>query len=196
MVALVTLGRKYGVQLGAAMATDQNKIAIVPASQEYLSSFRDCLDSVARERRWLMTLEAHPLEQVREYWSEMFAANDACFFAVDGERVVGWIDIKRHPEEGICHRGRLGMGILRDYRGRGIGTQLMAAALEKAKKNGLMRVELTVYDFNATAVSLYRKSGFVEEGRMIKARYLDGRFEDIINMALIFPENLPAEAAK
>ncbi len=140
-----------------------------------------------------MTLQAHPLEQVREYWSKMIAENDPCFFAVDGERVVGWIDIKQHPEEGICHRGRLGMGIHQDYRGRGIGTQLMESALAKARQRGLIRVELTVYDFNAAAIALYRKCGFVEEGRMVKGRYLDGRFEDIINMAVIFPENVPRE---
>jgi ribosomal protein S18 acetylase RimI-like enzyme len=177
------------------MPTDQSNIAIVPASLDYIASFRDCLDSVARERQWLMTLQAHPLEQVREYWSGMIAANDPCFFAVDGERVVGWIDIRRHPEEGICHRGRLGMGILRDYRGRGIGRRLMEAALTKAKQHGLIRVELTVYDSNVTAIALYRKCGFVEEGRTIKGRYLDERFEDIINMGLIFAENLPADAA-
>ncbi len=178
------------------MLTDQNNITIVPATLGHIASFRDCLDSVARERRWLMTLQAHPLEQVREYWSAMVAANDPCFFAVEDERVVGWIDIKRHPEEGICHRGRLGMGIHCDYRGRGIGKRLMEAALAKAKQNGLIRVELTVYDSNAIAIALYRKCGFVDEGRMVKARYLDGRFEDILNMALVFPENLPSAAEK
>ncbi len=72
--------------------------------------------------------------------------------------------------------------------GAALETRLMEAALAKAKQSGLIRVELTVYDSNAMAIALYQKCGFVEEGRMVKARYLDGRFEDILNMAVIFPE--------
>ena len=84
------------------MPTDQHEIRIVPASLEYLDSFRDCLDSVARERHWLMTLEAHPLDEVREYWTSVIADGGVAFYALDAEQVVGWIDImpdtrRRHP---------------------------------------------------------------------------------------------------
>jgi ribosomal protein S18 acetylase RimI-like enzyme len=178
------------------MPSDQPQIRIVPALLEYVDSFRDCLDSVARERRWLMTLEAHPPEQVREHWASMIADGGVAFYAMDGEQVVGWIDIKPYCEEGIRHRGRLGMGVHRDYRGQSIGSRLMKDALAHARQSGLLRVDLTVYASNTAAIALYRKFGFAEEGRMIKGRYLDGQFEDVIYMGLIFQENLPRDAAK
>lgn len=178
------------------MPADRNEIRIVPAALEYVDSFRECLDSVARERRWLMTLQAHPPAESREFWKKIIAENAPAFFALSGQQVVGWIDIKPHPEEGVRHRGTLGMGIQHDFRGRGIGARLMEAALAKAKKRGLIRVELTVYASNPVAYALYRKFGFVEEGRMAKGRYLDGRFDDVIHMGLIFPENLPPDAAE
>jgi ribosomal protein S18 acetylase RimI-like enzyme len=166
-------------------------INITPANLEGLESFRECLDSVARERKWLMHLQAHSLPECRQYWGSVIAADEPAFFATDGKRVVGWIDIKPNPEEGIRHRGRLGMGVVDGYRGQGIGRRLMEAALTKAKLSGLMRVDLTVYATNTAAIELYQKFGFVEEGRMIKGRYLDGRFDDILYMGLIFPENYP-----
>jgi RimJ/RimL family protein N-acetyltransferase len=175
------------------MSAENNEIRIVPASLEYIDSFRECLDSVARERKWLMTLQAHPPEEVRKFWEETIADDGPAFFAIDQMQVVGWIDIKPHPEEGIRHRGRLGMGVRCDYRGQGIGTKLMEAALAKAKQCGLIRIELTVYASNPVAYAMYRNFGFVEEGRMIKGRYLDGRFDDVIQMGLIFPENVPPE---
>jgi len=67
----------------------------------------------------------------------------------------------------------------------------LAAALAKAKEVGLIRVDLTVYAGNTTAIALYRKCGFVEEGRIVKGRFLDGQFDDVIQMGLVFEENLP-----
>jgi ribosomal protein S18 acetylase RimI-like enzyme len=175
------------------MSVDPSSIRIVPASLEYIESFRDCLDDVARERKWLMTLQAPPLVEVQVYWEKMIADEVTAFFALDGSRVVGFIDIRPDLKDGVRHRARLGMGVLCDYRGCRIGRRLLETALARAKERGLMRVDLTVYASNAAAIGLYRKIGFVEEGRMIKGRYLDGRFDDIIQMGLIFQENLPPE---
>jgi ribosomal protein S18 acetylase RimI-like enzyme len=175
------------------MSVNQNEIRIVPASLDYVEGFRQCLDSVAKERRWLLSLQSHPPEETREFWDKLITQDAPAFFALDANQVVGWIDIKFFDQEGIQHRGTLGMGIEQEYRGQGIGSRLMQAALVKAKQCGLMRVDLIVYCANAAAIALYRKFGFVEEGRMIKGRYLDGRFDDIIQMGRIFEENIPEE---
>jgi GNAT superfamily N-acetyltransferase len=63
-------------------------------------------------------------------------------------RVVGWCDVFPFKNPRLAHRGGLGMGLLRDYRGRGLGRGLIAATLETATKSGLEKVELTVYSNN------------------------------------------------
>lgn len=173
------------------MSDRAQTIRIVPATLEYLESFWECLDSVARERKWLGAVQAHPPEEVQQYWNRQIAEDVPAFFALDGQRVVGFINIDPQQREGIRHRGQLGMGVHVDYRGRGIGTRLMEAAIDKARQKGLIRVDLGVYASNPTAIALYKKFGFVEEGRIVKGRYLDDRFDDIIQMGLIFAENLP-----
>jgi ribosomal protein S18 acetylase RimI-like enzyme len=166
-------------------------IRIVPATLALVESFRECLDSVAREREGLAITEAFPLAQLRTFVAKNIDDNMPAFFALDEDRVVGWVDIRREERPDARHRGVLGMGVHRDYRGRGLGRSLLEKAVAKAKAVGLIRVDLTVYARNAAAISLYRKCGFKEEGRMLKGRYLDGRFDDVIQMGLIFEDNLP-----
>lgn len=68
------------------------------------------------------------------------------------------------------HIGNLGIAILRDYRGMGIGEKLMEKALEVAKEElGLKMVTLTIYEDNEIAIRLYRKLEFKEYGRLPKA---------------------------
>src|SRR5262245_14606766 len=167
------------------------EIRIVPAAMEHVESFRECLDTVARERSGLAITEAFPLEQTRTFVARNIDDNMPAFFALDGDRVVGWADIRREERPAHHHRGVLGMGVHRDYRGRGIGRALLEAALAKAKEIGLLRVDLTVYAGNTAAIALYRKCGFVEEGRIVKGRFLDGRFDDVIQMGLVFEDSLP-----
>ena len=51
--------------------------------------------------------------------------------------------------------------------------------------SGLERVELEVFASNARAVALYRRTGFVEEGRRRCARKLDGIYDDILLFGLL-----------
>src|SRR5262249_22974455 len=118
------------------MAKNASEIRIVPAAIEHVESLRECLDGVARERRWLGIVEAFPLEQTREFVANNIATGNPQCLALDGDRVVGWADIRRNDREDSRHRGELGMGVHRDYRGQGVGTRLLRAALEGASKSG------------------------------------------------------------
>jgi putative acetyltransferase len=75
------------------------------------------------------------------------------------------------------------MGLLPEYRAKGIGTRLMQATLAKAKEFGLEKVELHVYSNNNAAIALYRKMGFEEEGLIKKYRKLDGGYTDCLLFA-------------
>lgn len=49
----------------------------------------------------------------------------------------------------------------------------------------LERIELDVYEPNARARRSYEKAGFVTEGTLRHAHYSDGRFQDVVRMALL-----------
>ncbi|MBQ2610684.1 MAG: GNAT family N-acetyltransferase [Butyrivibrio sp.] len=65
----------------------------------------------------------------------------------------------------LKHRAELGIAILKEYWGLGLGKALMEACIECAKDAGYTQLELNVVAENERAVSLYKKMGFVEYGR-------------------------------
>jgi ribosomal protein S18 acetylase RimI-like enzyme len=58
----------------------------------------------------------------------------------------------------------LGMAVRSEYRGRGIGTELLKTLLEQAKMKGIYKLSLSV-DPNNPAMNLYKRFGFKEIGK-------------------------------
>ena len=87
----------------------------------------------------------------------------------------------------FAHHGELGMSILRAYWRLGIGRALLEYLEAWARRAGLRKLCLRVYDFNEPAYRLYAGAGFTEEGRL-KADVLraDGTYGDTIHMAKHF----------
>ncbi|MBN2089916.1 GNAT family N-acetyltransferase [candidate division KSB1 bacterium] len=165
------------------------KIQIKPTALNLVPGFHNALDAVAQERKYLMFLEAPPLEAVREFVSKLIQDNDIQFMALNAEgKVVGWCDIIQIHFPGFEHGGRLGMGIIKEYRGQGIGKMLMEKAITEARHRGLIKIELEVFASNIPAVNLYKKYGFKFEGLKRKSRYLDGNFDDVHLMALFLKD--------
>ena len=165
-------------------------IAIVPIDEAHVEGFHACLDAVAREKKFLAQIEAPPLERIRGVVRESVASDVAQFVALDGSRVVGWCDVFPAWAETVKHCGTLGMGLLPDYRGRGIGKDLLTACLAKARDNGITRVELEVRADNQRALNLYERMGFVREAVKRRGMRFDGVYFDSIQMSLIFDDRL------
>ena len=102
--------------------------------------------------------------------------------ALAGDVVVGEL----HVEPSRFGFGDLGMLVAAGWRGRGVGTALVAAAIEWARGRGLHKLTLSVFPHNEAAVALYRKFGFVEEGRRARhIRRASGELWDVIDMGLL-----------
>jgi RimJ/RimL family protein N-acetyltransferase len=107
---------------------------------------------------------------------------DRTFVALAAGEVVGVIFVI----ESSFGFGEIGMMVAADRRGRGVGTALVAAAIEWARARGLHKLTLSVFPHNAAAIALYRKFGFVEEGRHTKQiRRANGELWDLIDMGLL-----------
>lgn len=163
-------------------------IVIQPASLDLADGFWRALDVVAREHRYLIFQEAPPLESTRKFIAQVLAKGWSQFYALHDGKVVGWCDVVRDERPDRTHVGRLGIGILPEYRGRKIGPRLLAATIADAFEKGVARIELEVFAANERAFALYKKFGFVEEGRKRQARCLDGVLEDSLCMALLRAE--------
>ena len=163
-----------------------NQVTIRPISQADIEGFHSCIDSVARERKYLGFTQAAPIDGTRKSLVEDMERGVIRLIALDNAKIVGWCHIKPDSLEGFTHTGWLGMGILQEYRHQGIGSALLHQSLAEARNRGMERVELSVFASNLGAIRLYEKFNFQTEGRKKKARKLDGTYDDIIIMALIF----------
>ncbi len=70
--------------------------------------------------------------------------------------------------------------------GQGYGTEAIRTLLRFAfEELNLNRVSLAVFDFNERARRCYRRCGFQEEGVLRQAHYTEGRYHDVILMAIL-----------
>ena len=109
---------------------------------------------------------------------------------VDRE-VIGTIGLHTFPNQPRRHHvGAIGMVVRDDWQGKGVGTQLMQAAVDLADKwLNLSRLELGVYPDNESAIKLYKKFGFQVEGTQIGSAFRDGEYMDTLMMARVrFPQ--------
>ena len=75
-------------------------------------------------------------------------------------------------------------------RGKGIGRSATDLALEHAFLDlNLHKVYLTVLDTNTKAIELYKKVGFKSEGVLVDAAYKNGKYINMISMAIIAKGN-------
>jgi DNA-binding MarR family transcriptional regulator/ribosomal protein S18 acetylase RimI-like enzyme len=105
--------------------------------------------------------EAYVCKTLYDFLKEYDPAKDRIWFAEADGKTVGAIAIAGHPE----HTAQLRWFILHpDFRGRGLGKQLLNKALGFSRDAGYQSVFLETTDDQKTAVSMYRKAGF----RLIK----------------------------
>jgi RimJ/RimL family protein N-acetyltransferase len=159
---------------------------IVPITEEHISGFRAAVDAVARERRYLAFLEAPPLENVTRFVLDNIEHGYPQFVVASADTVVGWCDVLPNRTRVIySHCGTLGVGLLPDFRGKGIGRKLMGQTIDAAFAFGLTRIELTVREENVNAIALYKSLGFEIEGLHRNAVRIEGQYENLYSMALL-----------
>jgi RimJ/RimL family protein N-acetyltransferase len=131
--------------------------------------------------------EFHPtLAEEEKFLADHQAAENSVFLiAVAGDEVIGMLGCTGGRRRGNRHVVMLGMSVHREWRDRGVGSALMARAVEWARAGGVVtRIELDVYVENARARHLYEKFGFMVEGRR-RAIYRDGHYHDDLIMGLL-----------
>ena len=158
---------------------------VTPTRLADTPGLRQCIDLVARETHFLAFAEAPAQEDLARELRASARNNSVHLVAKDAQRVVGWVQIERGRGGSVAHRGDLGMGVLPEYRGCGIGRRLLADGIAAANGLGIHRVELEVRSDNRRALELYRDAGFAVESIVKGAMKIDGVHHDAFRMCLV-----------
>jgi RimJ/RimL family protein N-acetyltransferase len=132
--------------------------------------------------------EFHPTlaEEEQLLADRQAAANSVFLIAVAGDEVVGMLGCTGGRRRANRHTTLLGMSVRKEWRDRGVGSALMARAVEWARGSGVVtRIELDVYVENTRARHLYEKFGFEVEGCRRRSIFRDGQYHDGLIMALL-----------
>jgi RimJ/RimL family protein N-acetyltransferase len=152
------------------------EFVVRPAQAGDARAMAEIFAAVAQERDGIAT---EPPIDVEERAAAFARSADGSVVAVAGGRIVGMI----HVEASRHGFGEFGMLVDRDWRGRGVGSALVQAAVDRARGQGLHKLCLEVFPQNTAAIALYSKCGFTEEGRRVKQyRRASGELWDTIMM--------------
>ncbi len=104
--------------------------------------------------------------QYRRMFRRGWTDDEVNLLAMSQGRVIGHLSATREQGASTRHLAFIGMAVAKEWRGRGVGSALMAEAIRWGRGVRIEKLALTVYPHNAAARALYRKFGFEEEGRL------------------------------
>lgn len=169
------------------------RIALTPIKREYVDSFIKWLNDP--EITQFLTVYRPLTRMEEEDWLENLKnRKDTIHLSIviseedDSGKLIGNCGIHN-----IDWKNRFGeVGIMigeKEYHNQGYGAEAMELLLEYVFNTvNLNRIELVVYEYNARAIKLYKKLGFMEEGRKRQFMWNKGRYHVAIIMSILAEE--------
>lgn len=103
--------------------------------------------------------------------------------ATVNENIVGFSRCEGNQLKRFAHKVEFGVGVLKDYWGFGIGTNLLKESIAWTEAIGIKKITLSVLETNDSAINLYKKFGFKIEGILENDKKLsDGRYYHTVVM--------------
>lgn len=129
-----------------------------------------------------------PYQPISNWVKKLDCSRDGftCLVAVCDAGIVGQLGIEVFRSPRRRHAASIGMGVKASARRSGVGSALLAAAIDTCEKwMNVSRIEIEVYTDNRAALALYEKHGFVVEGTCRNHAFRDGRYVDVHVMARV-----------
>lgn len=98
------------------------------------------------------------------------------------DKIVGNGEVTREHYLETRHYGRLGLAILPQFRGRGIGREMVRTLVKESRTRGLKTIYVEFLSTNTAALHTYEKAGFEKSGRFPGKVSRQGKFLDSIIM--------------
>lgn len=126
--------------------------------------------------------ESRTVEE-RRAWLAAHDERHPVLVAVEGDEVCGWASLNVfNARAAYQHVSEISVYVAREWRGRGVGFQLLEELDKHARRLGYHKLVLAGLVANEPAVKLYTRSGFQHVGVYHEQGMLDGRWVDVVLM--------------
>lgn len=147
-----------------------------------------CIKTYIPQSEYVPKLEEEikvTIEQEQE-WIQSFldSPNSILLLAEYEGEVIGNIDLTGSRRKIMEHTAVIGMGMILEWRNSGLGSSLLAAVIEWARKNPILELLwLQVYTDNQLGLALYEKMGFMDNGTIKNFFKKDGQYSHVKTMS-------------
>jgi L-amino acid N-acyltransferase YncA len=101
--------------------------------------------------------------------------------AATGKRIAAWLSFSDfYGRPAYARTAELSIYLDESARGRGLGTRLVALALEAAPALGIDTLLGFIFGHNAASLALFRRCGFQDWGLLPRVAVLDGIERDLV----------------
>ncbi|NUC73542.1 GNAT family N-acetyltransferase [Haloterrigena sp. SYSU A558-1] len=165
--------------------TDDVDVTIRAARQEDLSGIVGAMRQVVEEMTYI---EAETVADELDHENVLLRRNEyesrLFFVATVDNEVVGWAHLHLPNLEKLSHTAELTVGVLEEYRGLGVGSQLLDRALEWARSQGHEKVYQSVPSSNEAAIEFFEDRGWIVEAVREDHYKLEDEYIDEVMMAI------------
>jgi RimJ/RimL family protein N-acetyltransferase len=173
---------------------DATKVTLRPASPDDATAIIAAVRSSAQDRSYvLMEIYGKDAAAQRTYIERLDRGHNLFLVATVNDQIVGILALL---DSLLCSLPgpalSLGVHIVREWRGRGIGSALLRYALRWAAAHGFAAVAADLFTTNERSLHLFQKAGFREEACQRRAvRVGAGAISEVILV-----RRLPGGAAR
>lgn len=144
---------------------------------------------ITRETDYLMISGSEfslSISEEEDYIDSFIKADNRLFLVAEiNGRIIGGAHFEGENVTRMRHSGEMGVSVIKDYWGLGVGSALIENLIKWARDTGIIRkINLRVHQDNKRAIALYSRYGFCQEGVKKREFYINGNFYDAILMGM------------
>ncbi|WP_410767071.1 GNAT family N-acetyltransferase [Haloferax sp. DFSO60] len=185
--------RKVGNHVEVAYATEEERTAklgdlevtIRMAQDVDLESLLDAINEVAEEGTYI---EAETVADVLDHEEVVLRHNELSsrmmFVATVDDDLAGWVHLDLPEAAKLSHTAVLTVGVRADYRGHGIGNELLGRGTEWAREHGFEKLYNSIPATNKGAITFLEDHGWETEATREKHYKIDDEYVDEVMMAV------------
>lgn len=155
-------------------------INIREAKIEDIKDINKIYNTAVKNLNATMDIQLKPLEEQKKWFEEHKENNLSVIVAVMENKIVGWASLSNWShKEGYKYTVENSIYVVNNYRGKGIGSNLLKHLIIEAKEKDYKNIMAQIAEGNQNSIKLHKKHGFKKVGKLKKVGYKFNRFHDI-----------------